>query len=277
MKKRRWSQWLTNVPEKLNSVSGVAGVGGTAMAVAGGTLLTGAVATALTFGGVGLAAGAFGYAVWSAIPRAMRDANVLVGQTLDIAELADVYPPLDRLAIVGSTRSGKSTLKSRLQFETPSHQRTTSVTATIVSIPTNPVSYLAVLDGGGEKFPQQFKIAEHANLMCLILDHNISDSESQISYERQSDTTKFMTQIREHLIETGCEKKDWIGILANKRDLWERLGPANQTSFVDFVADETQKWQGGNYSHSVTMNRHSNENVNDIGRLINEIKSAMGN
>ena len=119
MKKRRWSQWLPNIPEKPNSVSGVAGVGGTAMAVAGGTILTGVAATALTVGGVGLAAGAFGYAVWSAIPRSMRSASELVGQTLRIDELADVYPPLDRLAVVGPTRSGKSPLKSRLQFQTP--------------------------------------------------------------------------------------------------------------------------------------------------------------
>ena len=77
MKKRRWSQWLPNIPERLNSVSGIAGVGGTGMAVAGATAMTGIAATALTFGGIGLAAGAFGYAVYKAFPHAMHNACLL--------------------------------------------------------------------------------------------------------------------------------------------------------------------------------------------------------
>ena len=242
------------------------------MAVAGATAMTGVAAAALTFGGIGLALGAFGYAVYKAIPRAMHNAHDLVGQSVVLSELPNIYPALKTLAILGPSRSGKTTLKNRLQFKTPEQKRTTSVTATIVAIPTNPVSYLAVLDGGGEKLSQQFKIAEPADFLCLVVDHNTTDSSSEICKERQEETVKFMSQIREHLTETECDKKTWICILANKRDLWGRLGDAKKTAFTEFVDAETEKWGNGNYSKSVSMRRHSNENVDDVSTFMDELK-----
>ena len=81
-----------------------------------------------------------------------------------------------------------------------------------------------------------------------------------------------MSQIREHLTETECDRKRWICVLANKRDLWERLGDAKQTAFNEFVSAETDKWRNGNYSNSVTARRHSNENVDDVSAFMDELK-----
>lgn len=115
-KKRRWGLWPSRIAGELNGISGVAGVGGTAMGVAAWTALAGAAATTLMTGGATLAVGAVGYAIYTAVPPKLRSPEDVAGKTIDLNELADVDPPILRLAVVGPTRAGKTTLKNRLSF-----------------------------------------------------------------------------------------------------------------------------------------------------------------
>ena len=269
-KKRRWSEWPRKISEELNSVTGLLTVGGAVLTWAGG-----GAATALGIVGWVITIGALVYAICRAIPPAMENADDLVGKTLDLIELNNISPPIRKLAFVGPTRTGKTTLKRRLQFEPSPNERTQAATATIVPILTNPVTYLAVLDGGGESFPQQFKIAELADHLCLVVDHNNSNDDPSVSGERRIETVKFMTQIREYLLETESPKKVSVEVLVNKRDLWETLPVKDRKTFLDFVSEETKKWKDGNFSKDVRMATHSNQNIDDVARFMNKLKSTL--
>ena len=275
MAKRRWSEWPREILKKLESVSGLVGIAGVALTVSGATFLDGSAAAALSIGGGFIVVCVLGYAIWEAIPPVLKNASDLVGHTLDLTELANIFPPICKLAIVGLTRTGKTTLKRRLQFHLPPDERTQSARATIVPIPTNPVKYLAVLDGGGENFSQQFKIAAPADHLCLVIDHNISDHDTDVSAERKEETVEFMKQIRGHLLESESPQKSWIEVLANKKDLWEQLSGKDRKSFTDFVNAETKKWKNGNFGKIVRMEHHSNENPNDVARFMNVLKSTL--
>ena len=275
MEKRRWSEWPREILKKLESVSGLVGIAGVALTVSGATFLDGGAATALSIGGGSIVVGVLGYAIWEAIPPVLKNASDLVGHTLDLTELANISPPIRKLAIVGPTRTGKTTLKRRLLFQLPPDERTQAARATIVSIPTNPVTYLAVLDGGGESFSQQFKIAAPADHLCLVIDHNISDHDTEVSAERKEETVEFMKQIRGHLLEMKSPQKIWIEVLANKKDLWEKLSGKDRKPFIDFVSAETRKWEDGNFCRDVRMVPHSNKNPDDVTRFMDVLKSTL--
>ncbi|EGW22673.1 GTPase domain-containing protein [Methylobacter tundripaludum] len=274
--KRRWKLWPSRIASKLNGISGVAGVGGTAMGIAGWTALAGtAIATSLMAGGAILAGGAMVHAVYKAIPPRLKRPEDFVGETIDISELENIDPPVLTLAIVGPTRAGKTTLKNRLSIKRKAVGRTQSATASIVSIPMTPPKYVAILDGGGEQFVQQFRISEAANCLCLVLDHNASDIETAIDQERLDDHANFLAQVRYHLIETKCARKKWIEILINKRDLWEKTTPQEKTYFEAFCNKEVEKWKSGNFADSVTTTSHSNEIGDDIAQLMPKIATAV--
>ena len=274
-KKRRWSEWPRKIREELNSVASVVGVGGIVIAVAGEFFQTGNARLVLVIVGGVIAIGAVVYAIRKAMPPTMRNASNLVGDTLDLTELDNIFPPIRKLAIVGLTSTGKTTLKNRLQFQPPPNERTQAARATIVSIPTKPVTYLAVLDGGGENYSQQFKIAESADHLCLVIDHNRSDNDPKVSNERKEETKEFMTRIREHLRETESPQKIWIEVLVNKKDLWEAPPNKDRETFIDFVNEETEKWKDGNFSKDVRMKPHSNQNADDVARFMDRLKSTL--
>lgn len=275
MLKRRWKSWPGRVLTELNGVSGLAGLGGTAMGVAGWTILSGTAAAVLSGGGAVLAFGAFGYAIWNAVPSATRTPESLVGQILRLRDLKNVAPPVSTMAIVGASRAGKTTFKNRLSFHPRPNERTQSVTAHIVPIPKNPPMYIAILDGGGEKFSQQFGIVAPCDHLCIVIDHNSSDTESSVNHERLESHSKFLNQIRDHLVEVNGPRKLSIEILLNKRDLWESANAEEISLFVNFCEEEVRKWTDGNFAEVVKSNRHSNECVDDISRFMGELHNAM--
>ena len=245
------------------------------MGVAGFTPLAGTAAPLLMGVGASVAVAAFGYAVYKAIPPVLRRPEDAVGETIDISELDDIYPPLLRLAIVGPTKAGKTTLKNRLGFQKKPDQRTQSVTAYILFVPATPPKYVAILDGGGERLPQQFRISELAHCLCLVLDHNESDSETALVRERLNDHTEFLTQIRYQLNDANCTRKRWIEILINKRDLWEKAPPEEKADFESFCKKEIEKWSSGGFAETVASNRHSNEIGDDIARFMSQIVTTV--
>jgi len=273
--RRRWSRWPSRIASELNGMSGVAGVGGTAMGVAGWAGVAGTTATVLMSGGAALAVGAVGYAVYKAVPPVLRTPEDVVGHTIDLSELDDVDPPVLRLAVVGPTKAGKTTLKARLSFKGTPDERTQKVTAYVVSVPSNPPRYVAILDGGGERLAQQFKISEPADCLCLILDHNISDTDTTIDDERLKEHTEFLTQIRYHLKDARGPRKKWIEILINKRDLWEQASDEQKDAFKQFYVEEVGKWSADLFSDSVASNPHSNEIPDDIGRFMSQLAATV--
>ncbi len=273
--KRRWSTWKKRIFNELNGVSGLVGVGGTAMTIAGLASPSSTTSTSISILGAALALGGIGYAVWEAVPPVMSSVENLVGKTIAINDIKDVYPQILTLAIVGPSRAGKTTLKNRLSFQERPQQRTQSATAYIVTVPTTPLSYLAVLDGGGERYSQQFKIAEPSDYLCIVLDHNISDIDPTLSDERLSEIRDFLNQVREHLVEVKAPRKRHIEFLINKRDLWQLANTEQQNRFKQFCDEQIQKWRDGNIADSVQVYHHSNDNGDDMTRLMRVLQNLL--
>lgn len=276
--KRDWKAWPGRIPGELNGVSGVAGIGGAAMGVAGATVLAGtAAATALMFGGLAVVVGVSGYALLKAVPPKYLRPQDLVGRSISLADLERFCPSLKKIAFIGPRLAGKTTLKNRLIFEpkTEYRDRTDTIAAHIVPLPFNPPVYVAVIDGQGDRYTQQFKIALPADIVCIVIDHNKSDSDTSISDERLNETETFLTQIRGHLSENNAPKKERIDFLINKRDLWESDTQVRRDKLIQSYQEEVRKWKEGNFSLVVSSSLHSNENGDDIARFVKGLGALL--
>lgn len=209
--KRRWSQWPKRVSDELNSVAGIAGIGGVAVSAGSLTLFTGTIATAFTGLGAIAVVGVVGYAAYKAVPPPMRKPEELVGQVIGLRDLSNVHPPIKTLSVVGASQAGKTTLKNRLALNfTPVVTRTQKLSAYVVSLQTVPPSFVAILDGDGDRYAQQFKLAEACDFLCVVVDHNKSDSASAIDAARLNEHQEFLKQMKHHLDESQAARKSWV-------------------------------------------------------------------
>ncbi len=275
--KRRWGEWPKRVSQELNGVAGVAGLSGVAVSAGGLTFLAGATATALT--GVGAVAllGAVGYAAYKAIPRPMQRPEDMVGKIIGIDELDNVDPPIKTVSFIGASQAGKTTLKNRLAFDFSPIDRTQSLSAYVVSLQTVPPSYVAILDGDGDKHAQQFKLAEKCDFLCIVGDHNKSDVTTAINSSRLAEHQAFLKQVRHHLDLSRAGQKLWVQILINKHDLWSSESQDKQTTLRQFYAAEAETMRQGKYASNVDCRIHSNDDANDVARFMEQLKrSAIG-
>lgn len=271
---RRWSQWPKRVANELNGVSGVAGVGGAAVGIASWSLLAGTAAFALSGAGAIITVGAFGYALVKAIPPAIRRPEDLVGKTITLNELANISPRIKALSIIGLTMAGKTTLKDRLSFAVSTATRTQETSAYIASLQTTPITYFAILDGGGEKYAQQFKLSEICDCLCIVIDHSASDADTAVDSRRLLDHEAFLMQVRHYLDESAVGPKLWIQLLINKCDLWSRASSADKAALDKFYTDELARWRQGSRAKVIDLRLHSNDNPADIAYFVNLLKKT---
>lgn len=151
--KRLWGRWPARFSDKLNGISGLAGLGGAAIGVAGWSVLAGTAAFAMTGLGIAITVGTVALAAVKAIPPRLKSPEDLNGCTVSIGELDQSSTRLPVLSIIGPTQTGKTTLRHRLAFSPAPLTRTQQITAYVTSLPMSPPRYVAVLDGGGERFP----------------------------------------------------------------------------------------------------------------------------
>lgn len=274
-KKRRWELWIPLIIGKINGISGLVTVLGTALAFASSIMPDKTTEKNVLIVGIVLIALSLIYVVFTAIPPYFRRAEDLVGKAIDISELDSIYPPILTMAIVGYTQAGKTTLKNRLSVKVAEQNRTQSVTAFIISMQMTPPKYIAIFDGGGEQFSQQFEISKSADCLCFVLDHNISDVDTKIDQKRLHDHTDFLNQVRWHLIHAKCARKKWISILINKRDLWEKADALEKIDFEAYCDNEVNMWKSGNFAESVNSYPYSNENSNDIAKFMSQIVAKI--
>jgi len=194
-----------------------------------------------------------------------------LGTPLPLRDVATISPPVRTLGIIGPSRAGKTTLKNRLAFQPRPAERTQSITAYIVSPPTTPPTYVALLDGGGEKLSQQFAIAEHSDHLCIVVDHNASDVDRTVQASRMAENAEFLKQVRHHLVECRAPRKKRVELLLNKRDLWDLSAPEEKQSFLAHGASEAQKWTDANLAERVEWYPHSNEIGDDIARFVGNL------
>ena len=153
--------------------------------------------------------------------------------------------------------------------------RTQRITAYVTSLQMSPPVYLAVLDGGGERFPQQFKIAELCEYLCIVLDHNKSDSDSTVDEARLSEHQQFLNQVRHHLEESNTQKKEWVHFLLNKHDLWQRASDTHKEQFQTFCSAELDRWKQGRFSAGVNSSPHSNSAPDDVAKFVTLLKESV--
>lgn len=261
--------------QELNGVSGIAGVGGVAVGAGSLTFLSGTAALAVTGLGAFLVVGAIGYAVYRATPQPLQRPEDLVGKTISLETLSNTTTPIPRLAIIGVSQAGKTTLRSRLAVEPVVRGRTQQMTAQVISLQTSPPTFLAILDGGGERFPQQFKLAETCDYLCIVLDHNQSDTLVPIERSRMEEHEAFLRQVRHHLDQAQAAPVKQVHMLLNKHDLWKQAPVKKQSELLKFCADEAKKWKDGKNAESSDFKSHSNENPEDIAQLMNLLKKLV--
>jgi hypothetical protein len=273
--KRQWMEWPGRAAQELNGVSGVAGLGGIAISAGGLAILTGTAALALTGAGGVIVAAAVGYALVKGMPPPRRNPQDLVGHVVEIDELKNVSPAPLTLAIIGPEQAGKTTLRNRLLFDSSLLERTQRISAFIVSLQTTPPKYYAILDGGGEVLAQQFKIAGICDCLCVVIDHNKSDSDVVIDPDRLSQHETFLTQVRHYLDELGAQKKLWVRFLINKHDLWGLDASERQTRLNTICKAEVEKWRLGNRAKKIDFRLHSNKDPHDVASFMDLLKGKQ--
>jgi hypothetical protein len=193
------------------------------------------------------------------------------GKELPIADLQTINPRIAALGIVGVGSVGKTTLKARLlQMPSPDHPtQTQRVTIHVSALLRDPATYLAIVDGAGESAWQQGEIAEHSDILLVLLDHD-DIAGPQLNEDRIRSHEQFGRQLRDQL----TNHAHWRGpvhVLLNKSDLWERAEKEPKQRLLGFFAREAEKWKTA-FGDDVTSAEHSNDSADDIAHLIETIR-----
>jgi hypothetical protein len=139
------------------------------------------------------------------------------------------------------------------------------------------MTYLAVLDGRGESVAQQFEIADQAEILLVLLDHNEIDNKTDPSNDRLKAHNYFGVQLRDYLIDHANNRRLFaargrrVHILLNKKDLWSKASAEEQQDLRKVFAAEVQAWKTA-LGAEVTSAEHSNASAEDIANLVIALK-----
>ena len=136
--------------------------------------------------------------------------------------------------------------------------------AYIAALQTSPPRYVALIDGGGEEFAQQFRVAEFADALCVILDHNRRHDDSAIDTVRLKDSQEFQRQLLGYIKDARSGDKPLVWLMINKRDLWEKLGEPELRPLRDAIEAIRGDWAQSNLARDVVVSNHSNMNGDDV-------------
>lgn len=265
MKRRLWKTWPKRLRSEFNEVGGFLAVVGFALAVAPFThdkptehpWLVAVIVLAGLGGVVACVA-----AISKSWPEAIRPISDVYGKTIRLEEVATLDPPPLRIGIVGPSYSGKSTLMHRIAALPLTNERTVGVFAMVVQMPTLHNRAVALIDGGGQYYTDQFRVAEDAEVLIVVIDHNQSETEKRLSDVRMDEHRQFARQLREKL-KKGAPKK-LIVLLANKADIWRDISPEETAKFRAYIAEQHQVWASANLAQECVVAEHSNMSAEDM-------------
>ena len=168
--------------------------------------------------------------------------------------------------------AGKTELRARIGHQaTPTRKdRTQELRAYVFGVNQDPLRFLAVLDGAGEAYHQQFDITSKADFLVVVLDHNRSDKEVEIEPGRRDDHVDFSAQLIRYLREKE-NSISRIELLLNKKDLWG--GKPFEGKFTDWFEEQVRIWRTGFPKVSVNSRTFSNENPEDLVKLLQTVAS----
>ena len=191
--------------------------------------------------------------------RESRLVESLVGKELPLTVLKDIHVAVPTLCIVGRQSAGKTTLKQAIPNLSADLVRTQIISAFIVPLAINPIQYVAILDGNGSIYSQQFKIAKRTDMICVVLDHNELSTDSAVDDIRLDSQVELLLQLRHFFEQFRTSRASRIHFLLNKRDLWQTADQASQTKLRAFVTAEAEKWKDGRWANEVSMSEHSKQ------------------
>lgn len=269
MPKRRWRDWPRAFGTKINSTGGAVGLVGLGVGAAALVSPVGWVSSALIIGSGLTVAGSLGWAALASVPRQFERPENLIGKKLNVEELQNIDPPLRRLGLLGPELAGKTTLLDHIRQHSAANERTERVYAVVIPLPTSPISYVALIDGAGNEYVQQFKVADHSDIVVIILDHNSSSTDSRPDLLRLRRNEAFLEQFKGYLRTLPSQRPDHIHFMLNKQDLWEfHPDEADLLSWFDAQVDS---WKGAGLTQSVTMALHSNMRPSSITTFVQGI------
>ncbi|ARE85039.1 small_GTP: small GTP-binding protein domain protein [Roseovarius mucosus] len=269
--RRRWRDFPGRLKKELEGTSAIAGVGGVGLGAAGWGILP--PPFTFLFVGVGgaITLSVLAYAGYRAIPPKLLDPGDLVGNEIDLDELENRIQKIGKVAIIGRSQAGKTTLRNRLKFDVAKTVRTEELEATVIALPTAPVQFVALLDGDGTKYRQQLVMAEVCDFLIIILDHNSSDEDRTFDEDRVAKHKEFLEQVSNSISKYRAEKLRKIMFLWNKRDLWQRAEAEDSAKFEEFTASVFKKWSESNFAETVVQQPHFNEDASDVSFVMNAI------
>lgn len=261
MASRQWGQWPERLYKELKETSGVVGIAGVALSAVGGI----AAAPAILIGGAVVVGGALSWAVWRGFPPKLHRADDLLGRIVSLDELDSVHPPLRRFGMVGASSVGKSTLLDHLRVVPTKPRRTDEVHAIVIALQSNPPEHIALLDGAGQQYAQQFDIAKKSDIMTIFLDHDQGDKKVTTTRRRLEQHEEFLSQLEHYLDGMENVRFRHIHFILNKRDLWEKN--PKKSELEAWFMGHVDHWRRGNLAETVTSAHHSNLDPNDIATL----------
>lgn len=265
MPKRMWKRMPGRLRTEFNEVGGYLGVIGTFLAVVP-LVVDKPLENLLVMPFVLISAFVFvllcGVALTRAWPPRLLQLAEVYERALTIDDLGRVDPPPLRIGIVGPSHSGKTTLMRGVADLPPLKERTVGVSARVVGISTMPDQPVALIDGGGQFYADQFKVAEAAQVLVIILDHNPSDTEQRLSTDRLTEHEQFATQLQKHL--SSGAKKRMVILLGNKSDIWGELSSADKATFEVFLRKLHEPWKSSALCDECVLMIHSNRSAADM-------------
>ncbi|WP_165251288.1 GTPase domain-containing protein [Paludisphaera soli] len=198
------------------------------------------------------------------MPPRRRTAVELNSRKISIRDALELEPPIFKLGVVGDSEAGKTTLVNRLLQRPLPQQRTQGVGAYIAALQTNPSEHVALVDGGGEEYVQQFQVAEYADALCVVLDHNRSHVDEAVDPRRLDKSLEFQRNLRGYIRDVRLANRPLVWILVNKRDLWEKLDEQAVLSFRETIKAIEHDWVHSNLAREVVVLNHSNMIGDDV-------------
>lgn len=263
--KKRWQGVGDTLATPINLASAVIGVAGFVFAI--GALYVGGWRTIWFALSALLCAAGVVYLVVTVChnwPPPLVASSELLDRRLDPAELKKVADDICIVGLVGNSGAGKTTLANNLLGEDWPNSRTQNVGATVVRLPRKDKN-VALLDGSGEEYSQQFSVAEKADELIMLIDHNSSHNNSGLDQSRIKKHFEFADQLCRHLSAAGGKR--WsILVLVNKRDLW-KVGSGQISG--NQIADETvTRLKACGMFRSVDCREFSNRYAKDKTKLL---------
>jgi hypothetical protein len=259
---RNWKSWPKRALKEIDASNSFVGLAGIGLGIVTSPFIS-----------VIAIAGFVGYVATKSFPKRKNNPSDLIGAQHKVEEIRNVDPPLKSLGIVGASRTGKSTLINHIRGSVTDERKTDNIYAVVVPLQVQPVKYIALLDGAGHQFSQQFTIAEHSDFLVIFLDNDLSDATRNVNEGRLEEHDKFLDQLYYYLRGENISNLQQIHFILNKKDLWD--GSADASKIEEWFKKHIDSWSKNGLAKKVTWAYHSNKSPDDITKFLVEISKSL--